>query len=510
MKKSVLILALALVQFGLWAQAPAIQWQKALGGTGYDSTYSIQPTPDGGYIVAGLTYSTDGDVTGNHGNNDAWVMKLSATGAVVWQKALGGTEDDEANSIQPTADGGYIVAGYTSSTNGDVTANHGNNDAWVLKLSATGTIVWQKTLGGTSDDSANSIQPTSDGGYIMAGYTYSNNGDVTGNHGGEDAWVVKLSATGALVWQKTLGGTATDSANSIQPTSDGGYIVAVDTESTNGDVTGNHGGKDAWVVKLSATGAIVWQKTLGGTDSDTAGSVQPTPDGGYILASLTQSTNGDVTGNHGVDDAWVVKLDAMGIIVWQKALGGTESDAALNIQPTLDGGYILAGFTTSNDGDVTGNHGNGDGWVVKLGATGAVVWQKSLGGTSFDMALSIQPTTDSGCILAGFTSSTDGDVTGNHGSTDAWVVKLGPVLSTAAFEKTAVVVYPNPTKDQIKLQFSDQVTADKIVITDLTGKVILEQISATNQVDVSQIANGMYLLQAISGQEKFQTKFIKE
>jgi hypothetical protein len=312
------------------------------------------------------------------------------------------------------------------------------------------------------------------------------------------------------VWQKTLGGTATDSANSIQPTSDGGYIVAVDTESTNGDVTGNHGGKDAWVVKLSATGAIVWQKTLGGTDSDTAGSVQPTPDGGYILASLTQSTNGDVTGNHGVDDAWVVKLDAMGIIVWQKALGGTESDAALNIQPTLDGGYILAGFTTSNDGDVTGNHGNGDGWVVKLGATGAVVWQKSLGGTSFDMALSIQPTTDSGCILAGFTSSTDGDVTGNHGSTDAWVVKLGPVLSTAAFEKTAVVVYPNPTKDQIKLQFSDQVTADKIVITDLTGKVILEQISATNQVDVSQIANGMYLLQAISGQEKFQTKFIKE
>ncbi len=512
MKKTITLLALCLIGTLSYAQqAPVIQWQKCLGGTANDSAQSIQPTPDGGFIMAGYTFSNDGDVTGNHGS-DAWVVKLSSTGSLQWQKCLGGTSSNQAYSIQPTPDGGYIVAGFTSSTDGDVTGYHGGlgPDAWVVKLSSIGSLQWQKCLGGTSSDQAYSIQSTTDGGYILAGYTSSINGDVSGNHGGFDVWVVKLSSTGTLEWQKALGGTTNDYAYSIQTTADGGYILTGQTNSTNGDVTGNHGNGDAWVVKLSAMGALVWQKALGGSGIDYAQSIQPTPDGGCIMAGYTSSTDGDVTGYHGDSDAWVVKLSATGTIQWQKALGGTDTDSSTSIQITTDGGYILAGLTGSTDGDVSGNHGGIDAWVVKLSATGTLEWQKTLGGTGNDLAYDIQPTTDGGNILAFYTDSTNGDVTGNHGGNDAWVVKLGPELSTTGFVKETLVVYPNPAKTLLTVQNNHQTPFEKIIITDLTGKIVLTQTAPNAQVNVAALANGLYILTAFSGEEQWVSKFVKE
>ncbi len=190
--------------------APAIQWEKALGGTGYDYATSIVQTSDGGYIVAGYSYSNDGDVTGNHGSADYWVVKLDNTGSISWQKSLGGSGDDEAASIVQTSDGGYIMAGSSNSNDGDVTGNHGSYDCWVVKLDNTGSVSWQKSLGGTGGDLASSVEQTSDGGYIVAGQSYSTDGDVTGNHGVADCWVVKLDDTGSISWQKSLGGSNAD------------------------------------------------------------------------------------------------------------------------------------------------------------------------------------------------------------------------------------------------------------------------------------------------------------
>ncbi len=512
MKKTLLILAFALVQLTTFAQqAPALQWQKCLGGTAWDEAHSIQPTTDGGYIVAGETGSTNGDVTGNHGGGDAWVVKLSSTGSLQWQKALGGTSEDNANSIQLTADGGFIMVGFTASNDGNVTGNHsGYNDAWVVKLSSTGSLQWQKCFGGLSNDQADSIQPTPDGGYIMAGSTQSTNGDVTGNHGIVDAWIVKLSATGNLEWQKTLGGTNQERVYSIQTTTDGGYIVAGYTNSINGDVTGNHGGYDAWVVKLSVTGIVEWQKCLGGTIDDKAFSIQLTTDGGYFITGYTASPNGDVTGVHGGTDVWVVKLSSTGNVLWQNPLGGTGTDAAFSIQPTTDGGCIVAGYNGSGDGDVTGTHGGMDAWVMKLSSTGSLQWQKDFGGINSDVTISIQPTTDGGCIVAGNTDSNDGDVTGNHGNYDFWVVKLGPDLSTTGFVKEALVVYPNPASTLLTVQNNNNTVIDSITITDLMGKVVLTQNTNTNQVNVAPLASGTYFLEATSGKDQFSTKFVKE
>ncbi len=402
----------------------AIQWRSSLGGTEQDSATSVQQTAEGGYILAGSTRSDNGDVSGNRGNNDVWVAKLSSKGTVQWQKCLGGAGNDYAYSIHQTTDKGYILAGETTSNNGDVKGNHGDHDAWVVKLSSNGTVQWQRCLGGSENDYAYSIRQTTDKGYILAGYTYSSNGDVKGNHGNGDAWVVKLSSKGTIQWQRCLGGLDWDEAYSIHQTTDKGYILAGSTGSNDGDVKGNHGNGDAWVVKLSSKGSVQWKKCLGGSEDDGANSIRQTTDKGYILAGRTSSNNGDVKGNHGSPDAWVVKLSSRGIVQWQRCLGGSVWDGANSIHQTAEGGYILAGRTSSNNGDVKGNHGSYDAWVVKLSSRGIVQWQRCLGGSDWDAANSIHQTTDKGYILAGYIGSNDGDVKGNHGSRDAWVVKL--------------------------------------------------------------------------------------
>lgn len=407
---------------------PCLTWQKALGGSSNDGAESVLPTPDGGYIMAGSTFSTNGDVSGNHGNEDVWIVKLNVAGKMQWQKTLGGTLAERAHNIQLTGDGGYVIAGYSDSNDGDVSGNQGGRDVWVVKLSATGDLQWQKTYGGSSYDAASTIQATADGGFIVAGASSSSDGDLTENQGNLDGWVFKINASGQLQWQEALGGSSQDYLHSPKPTADGGYILAGFTNSNGGDVSGNHGGGDIWVVKLTSNGALEWQKCLGGSAFDDSQSLVVAADGGYIIAGSSASNNGDVSGNHGGEDAWIVKLDATGALQWQKCLGGTQEERVRQITATPDGGYIVAGHSFSDDGDVSGNQGLKDAWIFKINQNGALQWQKSLGGDAADYATAVQPTADNGYIVAGVTASVNGDVSGNHGMEDAWVVKLGGLL----------------------------------------------------------------------------------
>lgn len=477
---------------------PSIQWQKSLGGSSYDLAKSIQQTSDGGYIIAGESDSTNGDVTGNHGTSDFWIVKLNALGIIEWQKSLGGSYSDMANSIQQTSDGGYIVAGESNSINGDVTGNHGNADYWIVKLDPSGNIQWQKSLGGSNRDAANSIKQTSDGGYIVAGESSSNNGDVTGNHGNFDFWIVKLDPSGSIQWQKSLGGSLYDGANSIQQTSDGGYIVAGGASSSNGDVTNNHGNTDFWIVKLDASGTIQWERSLIGNLADTAQSIHQI-EGGYIVTGPSNSQNSEVPTNFGISNYCVAKLDSNGNTVWQKYFGGSNNDYPFSTQQTTDGGYIVAGGSQSLDGDVVGNHGNNDFWIIKLNSSGNMEWQKSLGGSAFEDAYSIKQTNDGGFVLAGITQSADGDVTGYHGNSDAWVVKLGAFLSTEESNiKNNITIYPNPAKDFVNI---DNLPSESTIsITDAAGrKISSKKYSEKNvSINTSGLINGNYIIQVVN------------
>ena len=402
-----------------------------------ESRYIVQ-TSDSGYIVAGLAQSNDSQVTGNHGAYDTWLVKLSPTGAITWQKAYGGSASDNCNYVQQTADGGYIFGSSSKSSDGDVSLNHGSFDFWIVKLNPTGGITWQKSFGGSGVDAVHCVKQTADGGYIACGRTHSTDGDVTGNHGDDDVWVIRLSDTGGVIWKKCYGGTGDDDGGVIMEMPDGSFMIGGASTSNDGDVTGNHGGDDYWVVKVSATGTLIWQKSLGGSGIDQISShsggsagLQLTADGGVIVSGWSNSTDGDVTGNHGDYDFWVVKLSGTGSLQWQKSFGGTQDDEATSLDKTADGGYIVAGTTYSNDGDVSGSNGWYDYWVVKISDTGALQWQKCMGGSDAspgECANAVHATMGGGYILTGYTSSNDSDVSGNHGDIDYWVVKLNCIM----------------------------------------------------------------------------------
>ncbi len=358
------------------------QWARSCGGSAEDIAYSVQQTADGGYIIAGETKSFGA------GNSDIWVLKLSLAGKIEWQKTYGGNENDVARSIQQTTDNGYIIAGSTSSF------GSGQSDYWILKLNSAGNVEWERAYGGFGNDVAYSVRQTSDGGYIVGGFSESS---VMGT---AKFWILKLTSTGTISWQRFYGGGVNDYLVSVQQTSDGKYIAAGYTNSFVAGTT------KIWVLKLSSTGLIDWEQIYGGGGDDVAHSIQQTLDGGYVIVGDTKSFS------LGDSDFWVLKLASNGDIDWQKYYGGSEDDIALSVQQTGDGGYIVAGYTQSF------GHGASDSWVLKLTSTGDIDWQKTYGGSSDDQLNSIARTDDGGYMAAGLTT------TFGAGDADFFILKL--------------------------------------------------------------------------------------
>lgn len=479
------------------SQVPGIEWQKSYGGGTTEDGFTIIQTFDGGYMIVGRSNSFDGDVTGNHGNFDVWLVKTSSSGAIEWQKSIGGSGLDHAFSVVQTPDSGYTVGGSTSSNDGDVTGNHGLNDCWVVKLSPSGVIQWQKCYGGSGNDIGISLQHTTDGGYVVGGYSSSLNGDVTGNHGANDYWVVKIDATGTLQWQKSYGGTANDYSNKIQQTADGGYVVTGVSNSSDGDVTNHHGSADIWVVKISTLGVIQWQKSLGGTLTEGGPDVIQTTTGDYVVAGYTSSSDGDVTSIHGASDNWVVRLSSLGTIVWQKTMGGTGTERAFSLLQSADGGFMVAGYSDSHDGDVTENKGNLDYWLVKLTTSGTIEWQKSLGGTDGDAANCIKQTADGGYILVGHSLSGDGDATLNHGDYDYWVVKLKSLVAVPQLSHTSeITISPNPTTNTLTISGAENAT---IQVYNTFGQLVKEAQNAS-EISLAEFPAAMYFIRVFNDQ----------
>ncbi len=479
----------------------SLDWQKSLGGNSSDNAYAIHLTNDGGYILAGFTLSNNnGDVSEAHGGGDIWVVKTNHGGTLEWQVVLGGSSTEIGYSIKQTSEGGYIVAGNTNSNDGDISGQHGETDCWVVKLSNFGSIEWQKALGGSNRDEAHCIEQTSDGGYILAGFSLSNDGDVSANYGYFDGWFVKLDKTGSIEWEKSYGGNSgSDKIYSIQQTNDGGYIAVGETNSTDGEFSGNHGGGDIWIIKLSTLGETQWQKTIGGSGIEAGRSICQTFDGGYIVTGVTGSGNsGDVTGNHGGFDNWVVKLNDIGEIEWQKTYGGSKHDYGQDIFQTGDNGYFVAGTTQSIDGDVQNNDGSQDFWVIKIDSLGDIQWENCFGGTNTEWANAMAAATDGGIAVAGYSYSNDGDVSGNHGGQDFWIVKLSPENTSATHTPQAPLsIHPNPAHTAATLQIPTAESTLQVTICDLLGRALSRQtVPNGGQADVSGLPSGLYLVSA--------------
>ncbi len=438
------IISIFVITSNLYSQnAPSIQWQNTIGGGSNDELYLIEQTTDGGYILAGKSESNlSGDKSeSSNGSYDYWIIKTDANGNILWQNTIGGDSGDDLYSIQQTADGGYILGGSSLSTiSGDKTEGWiGWYDYWIVKTDAAGNIQWQNTIGGSLSDELYYIRQTADGGYILGGKSNSSiSSDKTeNNNGGYDYWIIKTDAAGNIQWQNTIGGSGDDALQSIQQTTDGGYILGGWSNSNiSGDKTeSTNGGIDYWIIKTDAIGNIQWQNTIGGSGFDVLLSIQQTTDGGYILGGYSGSNiSGDKTENNmgqsNTNDFWIVKTNSSGNIQWQNTIGGSISEELNCIRQTADGGYILGGVSESNiSGDKTENsNGSWDYWIVKTNSSGNIQWQNTIGGSDFEILYSIQQTIDEGYILGGYSySNISGDKTENsNGVSDYWIVKLFP------------------------------------------------------------------------------------
>ncbi|MBN9483517.1 MAG: hypothetical protein BGO70_13625 [Bacteroidetes bacterium 43-93] len=447
------------------AQIPIIQSSKTYGGTNDDGMNLFTHTPDGGYIVSGYTYSSDGDVTSNHGDVDFWLLKLNVSGTIEWQKTYGGSGRDYPISVTPGKDGGYVIAGETGSSDGDLVTAHPAGDAWILKVNDTGKIEWSTTVGGSGWDFVNGIDTTSDTCYVVTGGTFSNNGDFSLTQGYSDTWVAKIGAAGGVIWMKEYGGTGGEYAFNIHQTTDHGYIVAgYTTESP----------AHAQIIKLDDTGKVVWSKRYGGSGNDVATDAIPLRGGGYMMCGTTNSKDGDVASNHGLDDYWLVRLDDTGRIQWEKTYGGSKFDFAGGICETINNdGYVVAGYSGSSNGDVSTNQGLGDGWLIGVDTVGKLLWQKTFGGSKGDSSWGIVANADGSYTVGCVTTSTNGDVIGNHGGEDMWMVKIFPYqVGIKNQEINNVKVYPTLTSGLVQIDMPDGFNNASVRLFDIQGRQV--------------------------------------
>lgn len=427
--------------FSIHINSQNIQWQNTIGGIEHEWLFSTELASDGNYILGGYSYSNiSGDKNENsRGNSDFWIVKIEDnSGDLIWQKTIGGSGWDLATSTKETTDGGYIIGGYSnSSISAEKTEDsRGNDDYWVVRLDSNRNVIWDKTFGGTGVDRLWSIIETEDGGFLMGGESDSNtSGDKNENsRGSNDIWIIKIDSNGIMEWQKTYGGNDIDILKTIVKSNDGGYILAGSSLSNiSGEKTENSRGfgGDYWILKIDTQGNIIWQRTLGGNNGDYVKFIQPTSDGNYIIGGdAISNISGEKTENSICNsvDTWIIKLDNNGQIIWDKTIGGDNTEWMGNIRETNDNGFIIGAMSGS---DISGykteaSNGNRDYWIVKLDKFGNVEWEKTLGGSENDQLTSIVQANDGDYVFGGWsTSNISGDKTeDSNGALDYWMVKL--------------------------------------------------------------------------------------
>ena len=407
-----------------------LDFTTTMGGSKNDVYKSIANTTDGGYVILGYTQSKDGDISTKLTEDfDFWVLKFSADNTLLWSKTFGGSKDDRGEDIITTKDGGFALLGYSQSTDNDVTSNAGSKDFWVLKLTSSGTLSWQKNFGFLGSDYGTTLLETNDNGYLITGVldvTASNgqgNSRSTQKHAGGNIWAIKLNNSGDLEWSKYYGGSSTDIPLGVVKTIDNGFIIAGSSDSADIDITNNKGAYDFWILKIEANGTLVWGKNFGGSEIDEASAITQTNDGNFIIVGDTRSSNKDVSNNNGAADLWMLKISQEGILIWEKTIGGSSFDVGRSISRTQDNGFIISGSSRSLDANFN-NQGQNDALIIKVDSEGNIIWQETVGGREIDFLYDAVELNNKTVIAVGESNSEDGDIPENKGFSDGLIIQI--------------------------------------------------------------------------------------
>ena len=425
--------------------APAtgqITFEKTYGGRQADQGYSVQQRHDGGYIVAGKTESY------HLVSGDVYLVKTDSLGLTVWEKTFGGDSLDCGWSVKQTHDLGYILAGFTYST------GQGLGDVYLVKTDSTGDKLWERTYGGIWVDYGFCVEQTSDTGYVISGQTMSF------GEGGLDAYLIKTDSLGDTMWTRTYGDTMMDVASCVQQTLDGGYILAGSTGWTLTD------SMEVYVVKTDSLGEILWETILYKAGSDAATSVRQTSDSGYVITGQTYASA--VNGY----DVYLIKMDSLGDTMWTISRGGPQDDIGLSVWEANDGGYVVTGRTfTSGLGDAQVH-------LIKTDQMGNPLWTSTYGGIYADWGYSVQQTSDSGYVVAGYTESF------GAGRADVYLIKTDANGLTGTEEECSMFnvpcsvsgsmrASPNPFRTSTTIIFSlDEPVHVTLQVFDTSGRLV--------------------------------------
>lgn len=404
--------------------AKEYRWEFGDGQTSTEANPRYTYTVAGNYTVK-LIAKGDGGTVGS--SKTISVTGREITGQKVWDKVFGGNFSEELGAVFPTSDGGFLLGGFSNSgiSGNKGISSFGDDDFWVVRVNASGEKVWEKNYGGNASDRLRSIVATADGGFLLSG---SSKSGPSGNKkssmfGSYDFWVVKINSTGEPLWDQSFGTSGRDEIRSVSPTADGGFLlVGVFDDNTYGD-------SKAGIVKINASGAKQFEKSFdggaGGYGNDEFNGAVPTTDGGFLLAGTSYGF-----GSNNYSEAWVVKINSTGNLLWEKAFGGNLIDELKSIVATGDGGFLLGGYSSTISGGSKSAiyYGERDWWLIKINASGEKQWDKAYGGNSNDFLYSIVPTTDGGFLLGGASYSGFSGVksASSYGDVDYWVIKITP------------------------------------------------------------------------------------
>lgn len=407
-----------------------LEFAETLGGSKNDLFNSIVKTTDGGYAILGYTQSKDGNIISKTEEDfDFWILKYDANNTLLWSKTFGGSNDDRGADIIETSDGGFALLGYSRSSDKDVTLNAGSQDFWLVKLSSNGEITWQKTFGFSGADYGTTLIQTNDNGYLITGVLDVTSSGGQGNsrssqrHAGGDIWALKLDLDGKLDWSKYYGGSFTDTPLGVIKTSDNGFIIAGSSDSNDVDIKNNKGSYDFWVIKIAANGTLIWEKSFGGSEIDEARGITTTNDGNFIIVGDTRSSDKDISINNGAADIWMIKITPDGALIWEKTIGATGFDVARSISKTQDNGFLIAGSSRSSDNGFL-NKGQNDALILKINTEGVLEWKNTVGGSEIDFLYDAVELNNKAIIAVGESSSSNGDISTNKGFSDALIIKI--------------------------------------------------------------------------------------
>ena len=345
-----------------------IEWEKSIGGSGFDFASTSVLTKDG-LCVAGYSNSTDQGIS-NQGAEDLFVFKIDETGNIAWQKTYGGSKLEIPYRVKQTKDEGFIIIGVTSSDDGNIDGANGGDDVWLVKLGSDGELEWEQTYGGSGFEAGFDVIENEEGGFIVGGYATSTDGDVSSNFSGDgftDLWLFSTNESGDIVWEKTWGGSSNESASKLTLDKQGNIVVLGNAQSTDGDVEQALGFTDLWLLNITTDGSLNWQQNIGGSSNDFSTDIAFNKDGNFVILGYSNSNEDEFENNYGDYDIWIWELDDKGELVTQQNYGGSSQDISASLTTLLNGNFMITGYTYSSDNDVSENFGESDILTLEIG-----------------------------------------------------------------------------------------------------------------------------------------------